>query len=307
MGPSRKAGLTPGQLRAIMGLGAVALVVAYVLFGDAFKRSVGLPTDAPPAKAEGSVRVVSWNLRNFPGDDQDRDGIAKEVERLDADVLALQEVHDVAALEAMLPNYEFARSQAGGRGEQYLAIGVAKGGSIVRSTEHARLAMGGSVRPALAATVEIEGKRLEVLTVHLKATPKGYDLRQKQWVELDAVVEQASQDGDPIVVVGDFNTTGAPQQRPETERHALTQALDPLEPAFPKEGCSAYWEGSRRDAWKEPSMLDLGFASGVQVTATVGGTCSEHSCEPIRSTADYPDPAYESLSDHCPVIFDVRW
>lgn len=306
-GTSRKAGLSPGQLRAIMGVSAVALVVAYVLFGDAFKRSTGIGTDAPPPKAPGSVRVVSWNLRNFPSDDQDRRGIARELGKIDADVVALQEVLDIEAVESLLTDYDFVHSKAGGRGEQYLAIGVRKGEVLVDSQEHPELAMGGSVRPGLSATALIGPHRFEVLTVHLKATPDGYDLRQRQWTQLEALAQAALEDGDPLLVVGDFNATGAPGGDPVDERTALSIALQPMVPAFPIEGCSAYWEGERRDAWKEPSLLDFGFASGIEVTATVRGTCGRHRCKPLRSSSDYPNPKYEDLSDHCPVIFDITW
>lgn len=306
-GTSRKAGLSPGQLRAIMGLSAVALVVAYILFGDAFKRSAGIGTGAPPPRAPGSVRVVSWNLRNFPGEDQDRRAIARELGKIDADVVALQEVLDVEAIEELLPGYEFVHSESGGRGEQYLAIGVRKGETLLASEEHPELAMGGSVRPALSATAQVGPHRFEVVTVHLKATPDGYDLRERQWRELDALARAALEDGDPLLIVGDFNATGARDGGPAEERTALSLALEPLEPAFPIEGCSAYWEGERRDVWKEPSLLDFGFASGVDVTATVRGTCGRHRCKPLRSSIEYPNPNYEDLSDHCPVIFDITW
>ncbi|MCA9694938.1 MAG: hypothetical protein KC636_35495, partial [Myxococcales bacterium] len=72
-------------------------------------------------------------------------------------------------------------------------------------------------------------------------------------------------------------------------------------------GCTAYWDGSRRDAYKVASRLDLiwhaGFTGAPRAVALAH--CARHRCQPLRSTEAYPEPDFADLSDHCPVVVDL--
>ena len=109
-----------------------------------------------------------------------------------------------------------------------------------------------------------------------------------------------------MVVLGDFNVTGGEHSNPQQEQTDLEQVMATaglhLVPTNPS--CSAYWEGSRRDGWKEPSLLDLVWASenlhAPSLRARPFGPCAAHACQALRSTAAYPDldlrPCQRSLS-----------
>ena len=79
----------------------------------------------------------------------------------------------------------------------------------------------------------------------------------------------------------------------------------------PDAPCSAYWDGSRRDAWYEPSLLDLVWVADLDegLSSTTGVRplhhCARHHCQPFRSTPGHPEPDYADLSDHCPVMLDL--
>jgi hypothetical protein len=125
--------------------------------------------------------------------------------------------------------------------------------------------------------------------------------------------------GEPdVIVLGDFNPVGGPRDEPDPVRAAdelaaLGAAMDHagLRVIPNDKPCTAYWDGSRRDAWKEPSVLDLVWVAGLDDTlpagtqAHVGGFCARARCEALRSTAAQPEPSLEGVSDHCPVILDI--
>ena len=70
-------------------------------------------------------------------------------------------------------------------------------------------------------------------------------------------------------------------------------------------------DGRRRDAWKEPSEIDLvwtrDLAESLAAEAQVhsGTHCAAKRCRDFRSTEAYPLRDYEFVSDHCPVILDL--
>ena len=59
-------------------------------------------------------------------------------------------------------------------------------------------------------------------------------------------------------------------------------------------------------------MLDLFFAADLD-ESIVGeprviptAHCARNACNSFRSTTAYPDPHFEGISDHCPVVLDLR-
>ena len=292
---------------------------------------------AMPSAGEDRLRIVSWNLRNFPtrpwmsprsgphaGDPpHDLPRMASTFVALAADVIVLQEVHDADALHAVLPDaYAWAVSEGGGARGQHLVIAwrhsrLRPSGPIV---EDQAIALDGSLRPAVAlrltpiAGPQTGAKPLLVIGVHLKARPSGSEIRREQWDHLATFITRVRAPNDRVVLVGDFNVTGATSLRRDSnpallERRALSDRLARIGLAAIEVGpCTAYWQGVRHDAWLEPSRLDLAFAAGFEGTApiaSVGTHCRKHACAPFVSTAAYPDLSVEGLSDHCPVLMDV--
>lgn len=291
-----------------LGLVAAAVLGHRALVGD------GCPTTSCRG-GNRTLAVVTWNLENFPGD-HDVAKMAARIADVDPDIVAFQEVLDAAALDALLPGRTAHVSERGGARGQRLGFAVdPEHTSVGPRTEHAALEHGGRVRPALSSHVRHGDVDFHLVVVHLKATPAGIDVRRTQWAALAELVAHLGSDGpgadDPdVIVVGDFNATGTDDMTAAEERDALGAVLGTvgLRLLAPEDGCSAYWDGRRRDAWLEPSLLDLVFVRGFADHAPrvrALGACAAHRCAPVRSTDAHPDPDVVATSDHCPVLLEL--
>ncbi len=301
-------------------LRAPLLVALAVLAHAAFAGPLVRRCDpaAVPEPRDDHLRIVVWNLHNFPGA-HDLPRLRAQLDALAPHVLALQEVLEPPAAFALRPDFHWHASRLGGRNGQHLLIGwdptrVDVGPPL----EHEALTMDGSVRPALSAYLHAVagGPDLHLVVVHLKATRHGLDIRREQWPRLtQALARQRSTapHDDDALVVGDFNVAGGPDLSTAQELEALALALAPvgLAPWSTEGGCTAYWEGRRRDAWLEPSRLDLVWGAGlleVDDRRTWPGThCARHRCEPFAASEHHPDPDLHGISDHCPVVIDLPW
>ncbi len=294
-----------------------ALVVIYWLVGDRLRAALQLPGDGvAPAKIAG-LRVVTWNLHNFPDPTQDPARLRARLHGLGADLLAVQEIHEPAALAALLPGWQLALSEQGGRGQQRLGVAFDPAAleQVGPGHEHAELSMRGRVRPGFSLYLRARGggPDFHVVVVHLKAMRDGHALRVQQWALLADLAGDLLRRDPDLIVLGDFNVTGATGSEPEDELAALTDTLAPLglTRVVGPGACSAYWDGARRDAWHEPSLLDLVWIAGMTESASHRAQalplhhCARHRCQPFRSTPSHPEPDYADLSDHCPVVVDL--
>jgi endonuclease/exonuclease/phosphatase family metal-dependent hydrolase len=299
--------------------------IGWSYLGPDLRERSGLSGVAPPARGE-QLRVVSWNLENFSGSasGHDLERMREVIEELDPDVLAVQEIKDPEALALLLPDWEIALSSAGGRGDQLLGVAVRPDRvELLQRAEHPQLSLGGRVRPAFSVYLRAreQGPDFWLVVVHLKAMPDAIDMRREQWPMLAAIARDGLASGPgagdlDLVIVGDFNTTGATgagARGPATEQAELDQVLGlaDLRRLPNSSGCTAYYDGQRRDAWQEPSEIDLvwvrGLAESLQADTEVrsGTHCAEERCRDFRSSDDYPVRDYESISDHCPVVLDL--
>ncbi len=309
--------------RSLLSALLVLLIAAYALWGEQLRERLGLRGDRPPDKG-AALRVVTWNLRNFPDEHQDLELLRARLESLDADVIAVQEIKEPAALRALLPQWKLAISGRGGRGRQKLGVlyNPARVELVGEPAEHDELSLGGRVRPAFSAYLRARGggPDFHLVVVHLKAMTEGYSQRAQQWPMLASIVGSLQENdrggGDQdVLVVGDFNTTGPPGGDTAEELRALEDLFGSagLRRLPSARGCSTYWDGPRRDAWQEPSLLDLVWvgdlaeAMGGDAQAAALGHCARHRCEAFRSTDAYPDLDFETVSDHCPVIVDLAF
>jgi endonuclease/exonuclease/phosphatase family metal-dependent hydrolase len=117
-----------------------------------------------------------------------------------------------------------------------------------------------------------------------------------------------------LLLLGDFNTTGAREAAGAEELDALTQVLAQagLRRVPADLECSAYWDGPRRDAWKIPTLLDHVWSRGLaesgaeRARVAVHGACRRHACADLRSTPSHPDRDYVLASDHCPLLLELE-
>lgn len=313
------------QRRRLLKLAAVLVaVLGWALLRAQLAEPLGLDGARAQQRAD-AFRVISWNLANFRGDpdEHDLERMAEILGELDPDVIAVQEVKDPAALAKLLPAFELRLSEAGGRGGQHLGIAYHRERvELLAASEHPELSLDGRVRPALSAYVRGRegGPDLWLLVVHLKAMSRGIEERREQWPMLAAIAERlpaATPDAAPdrdLLVLGDFNTTGcADGKGPAGEQAELATVLAPagLRRLPNATGCSAYYEGGRRDAWKEPSEIDLIWVRGLEgwlapePQVFSGTMCAALACTQARSTEPYPLRDYAFVSDHCPLILDL--
>ncbi|HFE44515.1 MAG TPA: hypothetical protein ENJ18_03330, partial [Nannocystis exedens] len=307
------------RVRTLLSALLALLIGAYGLWGSQIRDLLGLGDGAAPDKGI-ALRLVTWNLRNFPGKRQDLDLLKQRLVDLDADIIAVQEIKQPKALRALLPEYELLISKRGGRGHQRLGLlyKPARVELIGEPQEHDQLSLRGRVRPAFSAYLRARGggPDFHIVVVHLKAMTKGYSQRQQQWPML-ASISRSLQQSDPkdsdLIILGDFNTTGPADGDTARELQALEAIFSEagLRRLPAARGCSTYWDGKRRDAWKEPSLLDLIWigdlteAVSADAQARAFGHCARNRCQAFRSTKAYPELDFETVSDHCPVILDL--
>ncbi|KIG18624.1 hypothetical protein DB30_00309 [Enhygromyxa salina] len=312
--------------RLVAVLLTLLAATVWAWLGPDLRELSGISGNGPPRRGD-AVRVVSWNLANFSGSSSghDLERMREVIEELDADVIAVQEIKDPKALAALLPGWELRLSSKGGRGHQLLGLAWRPDRvELLDSAEHPELSIGGRVRPGLSAYLRARdgGPDFWIVVVHLKAMPDSQPLRREQWPVLaeiaDGCLQRSPGAGDrDLIVLGDFNSTGTPGQGargPALEQGELAQQLAPIDVRrlSSATGCSAYYDGQRRDAWKEPSEIDLVWVRGLEESLDAnsevhaGTHCAASRCQDFRSTDAYPVRDYEFVSDHCPVVLDLR-
>jgi hypothetical protein len=167
-----------------------------------------------------------------------------------------------------------------------------------------------NLRPGRYARAETPaGTDFDILSVHFDSGVRDRDYQNRR-----AAAEQIPflvvdgvplLDEDPdVLVVGDFNTMGRaepPQIAPEQEIALFEGEIAPeFRRVEATPTCTEYFDD-------EPGVLDhITVTSGMQeaaATARVTGYCA------VRECAEFSGPlpaAYERLSDHCPVVFEIR-
>lgn len=327
---------------AVMAMLAIA-VVAVVLrlelrcagFAGASVSSDELPGGPPP---KSSLRIASWNVRNFPLDErpQDRDlGYSRRTNicdfetvlgGLDADLLGLQEVTDIRRFQPILRRacgertMEVRYSSGGGRFGQHLAF--AWDGSklelVGQPIEITEVVFEPGMRPAFAGyfrSRRSSGLDFSLVVVHLESGSRNFGDRRRQNREIASWVERRIEEtGDPdVIVLGDFNTSGSPRGGVEGELQSVDAILGRaglvrLPNAL---GCSSYWEGSGgRDGTQEASLLDHVFIGGIGLDAVARSLeawlhCARWQCDDLISRPGEEDGTFWDVSDHCPLTFEI--
>ncbi len=240
--------------------------VAALLFAGALASATGAfaPGRRACAPGEAQLRVFFANLHVA---NADFERVAAAIEASDADVALLVEVGPEmeSELKARLGGYD-AIAGCDGR-PRCESLVFARG-----PTAQVRTIAGGDGRRA-AASVERQGLRIEVVSVHLHnplAPPRGVQYRQAE--------DMAGAVGERTVIIGDFNATpwGATFDR-------LAEAGGPALAARPL----GYW-GTWPSAF--PTALRLPIDN---VILPAGATCGDQSIGP------------DIGSDHLPIIVDL--
>jgi endonuclease/exonuclease/phosphatase family metal-dependent hydrolase len=287
----------------------------------------------------GSLRIASWNVRNFPLDERPEEddlGYSRRTNicdfeaafgGLDADLYGLQEVNDIRRFRPILRracgerSMDVRYSSSGGRHGQHLAIAWdnTKLELVGEPMEVRELVFEPGMRPAFAGyfrSLRTGGVDFTLVVVHLESGPGNFADRRRQnralasWIE--ARVEGV---GDPdVIALGDFNTVGSPRGGLEGELQSADAILGRagLERLHNPLGCTSYWEGGgERDGVHQPSLLDHVFVGGIVMGAVTAPLetwlhCARWQCSELISRIGEEDGTFWDVSDHCPLTFEIR-
>ena len=317
---------------AILAIATVSIVLRDQLRCAGFDGPGVVPAELPAGPpVEESIRLVAWNVRNFPLDERPQEPGLPYVGRtnicdletalggLDADLLALQEIRDTRRFPPILRTsspgrrYRVLMATRGGRFGQRVAVAwddavaAAAGGP----EEIDAVALDDDLRPALAVpfTIRANGRRLTLVSVHLAASPRGYPSRLGQYRALARWA--AAREGE-LIIAGDFNTTGPPggstsDELVEADRLLGVAGLVRVRNAS---GCSEYWEGAGDpDGILRPALLDgvwvRGVSTGPRPELTAWLHCRRADCGELVSRPGAEDATFWDVSDHCPLTFDL--
>ena len=307
----------------------------------------------PSAKKTGNLRIATYNIRNVPQDtmgqaDGGADGgaaaeeapaettalvrrqnetdLAMAVEildKLDFDVLAVQEINDPRAFEDLL-------GRLGDKnGHRYQAAfstdypHIQNTGIVVRTDRariespkvHAEVATRPTMRAGFSARIvstKEGGADFGMLVVHLASGDSGgrAKLRAEQAGFAAKVVAERKGEmaDDDFIVVGDFNTAGHEQEMPNFDT-AIGGSESGLSRQKNDSGCTTYYTKGK-DPLLQPSWIDHVYASSLaerdtSVPIVSGAHCAERSCKPFESSGPESGTSYWGVSDHCPVYFEI--
>ncbi|MCS6898780.1 MAG: endonuclease/exonuclease/phosphatase family protein [Myxococcales bacterium] len=267
----------------------------------------------------GDLRVATYNLRHFGVEPKDMNRLVRIFERLDADVVAVQEIRRTDRLEQLARelsgsrrSYRAVSSLCAGHREMHVGFLYDAKKVTLKETREFRelLPEEGSCsegdRPGFLGIFQVGGDQLHALVVHLKSGGSEEDFRQRrQQIErlnrLTGLLR--AQGAQRLVVLGDMNTTGY-LDNTQGERdllgtvarnHGLVVATDGLR-------CTEYYRKNHHDA--HPSLLDHALVSRaalVPFSTEVHEHCAKLRCAP--QPVDSMPPSYTDISDHCPVTF----
>jgi endonuclease/exonuclease/phosphatase family metal-dependent hydrolase len=291
--------------RAVMTLGALGLAgVVWQLSG-----------------CHRPLRVGTFNIREFGERKTDMEKLTSLVVLLDTDILAVQEVQSETKLRELAGRvsgggraYRVALSRCGGKSAMQLAYLYDEGRVKLLSTrEYPELDPNGGgqcdsgERPGLLGVFSNGSRMLHVLAIHLTPGGERSDLakRKAQWWRAHAIVRQLRAEGaTSVVVVGDANSTGYLTddngERSFLDRAARDAGMSVVTSSL---RCSEY-RREKEDLYS-PSLLDHAVASAglVEVESVrVHGFCAALRC----ASSSTPPDDFDSVSDHCPVTFDLR-
>jgi endonuclease/exonuclease/phosphatase family metal-dependent hydrolase len=267
------------------------------------------------------VTVATFNIRVFPEPSTDRGLVAQRVAQTNASTIAVQEIADAAAFEAMLAD----ASARSGRdyklvlgaclGPRRLTTGVvydANAWHLEHFEHYKQLRKGestcGDEMPGTLAVLDDGSRRLAVLSVHLQPFPIGFDRRRSQWSRVLTILSEVREAWAPdaILAMGDYNSTGFSSE-PKAERPFVERLLQdsPYALATHALPCSEYWQPKARRGPYQPSILDhIVVAGGTWETPQATQMCERLECQ--RVAYEEMDRDYDRVSDHCPVVMRGR-
>lgn len=297
---------------------------------------------APAPVREGNLRIATFNIRNFPSvslldptqpadttppisylRDTDRVALLALLETLSFDVLAVQEILDAEALGGLIEElgekqnrrYAWAFSENAEGNPQHIGIIVDSDKLALEDVgEHTEVNVSGTLRPGLSARITSEGGiDFSVMVLHLASGDSGgrVELRAEQARQTASIVaaQRLERMDDDYLVLGDLNTA-----KEEDEYPVLDEAFASGDSALTRQQntdpCTSYWIKRATNPLVRPSTIDHVYAASmaerdVDVPIESGAHCAEYLCQAFESRDAQTGRSFYSVSDHCPVYFEV--
>ncbi|MBX3270802.1 MAG: endonuclease/exonuclease/phosphatase family protein [Sandaracinaceae bacterium] len=246
------------------------------------------------------VRVATFNIENFPRDARQVEAAFTAIAALDAPIVAVQEITDLAlfadaARVHLGADWRFVHDAS----ENLQRVGVLYDASrftVTATHTHPATQLEGRGKPTLEVRLSrVRGAALRVFVVHLKAGGEHAGVRREQLRRLAPLIEDAVASPDDVVLLGDFNSTGD-EDRVSLARFARATRLEWASEAL---ACTSYWD--RRDGCRGVALDHVLTRRAPRDTAA-RGPCESIGCAPGRECPVF----HREVSDHCPVTADLR-
>jgi len=269
-----------------------------------------------PCKDDGNLmRSYGINLRYPPkGNKTNIPALFKMLRELNPQLLAVEEIVDTkmladSAKKYLGESYKFIYSPDGGSQK----VGFLYDSSILKlvgnpqSYSGVMLSPNSRLRPAFRAYFKTlpDGFDFHAIVLHLKAAPRGWKKREKQWRVVEKILQTLpaeSKDAD-IIVMGDMNDVskkGPEEFLPVMRKTAFYWATGEIQ-----DSPTNYWTPNWREERVKASEIDHIFISSgakeeyVPNSARVGGVCAKKAPE---YKGDQIPFYIKNISDHCPVM-----
>ena len=289
--------------------------------GDASDAGVGADASAPAPDRDTRAPLVRKQTET------DIPALVDILAKLDFDVLAVEEINDTQRFDEVLAQlgtrtgrtYESVYSLAWDHPQHTGIIVRADRLRIESPKVHGDIATRPTMRAGLSARIvsrKSGGVDFGMLVLHLASGDSAgrATLRAEQAKFAGKVVaERQAELGDrDFIVVGDMNTARGPQELPAFDEALSASASGGtgLTRQDPDLLCSTYYTKGPTNPVLQPSFIDNVYLASmderdVSVPVTVGAHCYERSCQPFESDSAENGTSYWTVSDHCPVYFEI--
>lgn len=173
-----------------------------------------MPTVA--AEEVTSLKVATWNIENLRENaNKDFSKLQDYAKRLDADVVALQEVDGPAAAKEVFDENKYQFFFSGSNNPQRTGFAVRQGIQVEQNPDYEELSLS-DLRNGTDITINVGDRAIRMLSVHLKSfcfekpltgSVNTQDCRKlkQQLPILEDWIDTRAQNNVPFVVMGDFN------------------------------------------------------------------------------------------------------
>ncbi len=277
--------------------------------GDESSSAPNTPSTSGHIRVAHGLRLASWNMEwlNLEGrgvierNGADLDRLQRYAERLAPDIVAVQEVSQEAALARIFPADVYRVYLAKNGRAQKTGFAYRKDLDVRVMADLDALSENG-LRAGADLSVQVNGKTLRLLAIHLKAfcvkkelSDPDYDCGRlaEQVPVLEAWIDARAEAGEPFAVLGDFN-------RFLSDDDELWHALDDGDPVGLTLQRTAPPGGSLCRSQRNPQR----FIDHIVLGGSAGGWLVRDSFRELRYDAS-DKQARAKLSDHCPILVEL--